>query len=85
MAYMAAVRLGSPETTEAELRRAVAAAQGADRPCGTFRRGERDPASRGMGMTDEMPISHYFKRLILIDRQFGDADHHLREMAGTSP
>ena len=36
-------------------------------------------------MTDEMPISHYFKRLILIDSQFGDAEHHLRELAGTTP
>jgi alkylation response protein AidB-like acyl-CoA dehydrogenase len=32
----------------------------------------------GMGMTDEMPISHYFKRLTLIDTLFGNRDHHQR-------
>lgn len=32
----------------------------------------------GMGMTDEMPISHYFKRLTMIDAQFGNVDYWLR-------
>lgn len=32
----------------------------------------------GMGMTWEMPISHYAKRLIMIDHQLGDEDHHLQ-------
>ena len=85
MAYMAAVRLGSPETAEAELRRAVAAAKVQIGRAGRFVGENAIQLHGGMGMTDEMPISHYFKRLILIDRQFGDADHHLREMAGTSP
>ena len=31
----------------------------------------------GIGMTWEMPISHYAKRLVMIDHQFGDEDHHL--------
>ena len=31
----------------------------------------------GMGVTDELAVSHYFKRLTLIDLTFGDADHHL--------
>lgn len=31
----------------------------------------------GIGMTWELPLSHYAKRLILIDHQFGDEDHHL--------
>ncbi len=35
----------------------------------------------GMGMTDELPVGHYFKRLTMIDRQFGDRDHHLRRLA----
>ena len=85
MAYMAAVRLGSPETTEAELRRAVAAAKVQIGRAGRFVGENAIQLHGGMGMTDEMPVSHYFKRLILIDRQFGDADHHLREMAGTTP
>jgi len=31
----------------------------------------------GMGMTEELKISHTFRRLTLIAQQFGDADHHL--------
>jgi alkylation response protein AidB-like acyl-CoA dehydrogenase len=30
----------------------------------------------GMGVTDELPISHYFKRLTAIDMTFGDAHFH---------
>ncbi len=32
----------------------------------------------GMGMTDELPIGHYFKRLSMIDTMFGNADFHLK-------
>ena len=32
----------------------------------------------GMGMTDELNIGHYFKRLTIIDTMFGNVDHHLR-------
>ena len=31
----------------------------------------------GMGMTEELHIAHYFKRLMVIDSQFGNMDHHL--------
>jgi len=31
----------------------------------------------GMGMSWEMPLGHFAKRLISIDHEFGDADHHL--------
>lgn len=32
----------------------------------------------GMGMTDELNVGHYFKRLTMIDTLFGSTDHHLR-------
>jgi alkylation response protein AidB-like acyl-CoA dehydrogenase len=32
----------------------------------------------GIGMTDELGISHYFKRLLLLNTLFGDSEHHLR-------
>ena len=35
----------------------------------------------GMGMTEELRIGHYFKRLLVIDAQFGNADHHLQKFA----
>ena len=31
----------------------------------------------GMGVTDELNVSHYFKRLTAIGATFGDADYHL--------
>ncbi|HZZ12220.1 MAG TPA: acyl-CoA dehydrogenase [Paraburkholderia sp.] len=31
----------------------------------------------GIGMTWELPLAHYAKRLIMIDHQLGDEDHHL--------
>jgi len=31
----------------------------------------------GIGMTWELPLPHYAKRLVMIDHQFGDEDHHL--------
>ena len=31
----------------------------------------------GMGVVDELIVSHYFKRLTMIDLTFGDADYHL--------
>jgi alkylation response protein AidB-like acyl-CoA dehydrogenase len=35
----------------------------------------------GMGMSDELKLGHYFKRLTMIDTLFGDADHHLDRFA----
>lgn len=32
----------------------------------------------GMGMTEELPVGRYFKRLTVIEAQLGSADHHLR-------
>jgi pimeloyl-CoA dehydrogenase small subunit len=35
----------------------------------------------GVGVTMEYKIGHYFKRLTMIEQQFGDADYHLRRVA----
>ena len=35
----------------------------------------------GMGMTDELAISHYFKRATVIEAEFGTVDHHLARFA----
>jgi pimeloyl-CoA dehydrogenase small subunit len=35
----------------------------------------------GIGMTMEYKAGHYFKRLTMIEQQFGDWRHHLRELA----
>ena len=38
----------------------------------------------GIGMAWELPLGHYAKRLILIDHELGDADHHLGRYIGLS-
>ncbi len=35
----------------------------------------------GMGMTEELKISHTFRRLTMATQRFGDADHHLERYA----
>jgi alkylation response protein AidB-like acyl-CoA dehydrogenase len=35
----------------------------------------------GMGMSEELKISHTFRCLTVLARQFGDADHHLARLA----
>lgn len=37
-----------------------------------------------MGMTDELPIGHYFRRAAVIQNQFGPADQHLARYAATA-
>ena len=38
----------------------------------------------GIGMTWELPLSHYAKRLVMIDHQLGDEDHHLQRYMALS-
>lgn len=38
----------------------------------------------GMGMTDELDVGHYMKRLMMIDTCFGNADYHQRRFAALS-
>lgn len=38
----------------------------------------------GMGLTEEYPASHYFARLGMFERMFGDGDDHLQRFASLS-
>lgn len=38
----------------------------------------------GMGMTEELKVSHTFRRLTMIAQQFGDAEHHLERFSKLS-
>jgi hypothetical protein len=38
----------------------------------------------GMGMTDELVLSHWFKRLLAIEASLGDTDTHLQRFAALS-
>jgi alkylation response protein AidB-like acyl-CoA dehydrogenase len=34
----------------------------------------------GLGMTEEYPVGHYFKRLVAIEKAYGDCDYHLQQI-----
>ncbi|MGH6876025.1 MAG: acyl-CoA dehydrogenase family protein, partial [Rhizomicrobium sp.] len=38
----------------------------------------------GMGMTDELALGHYFKRVTMIDTLYGNVHHHLKRYASLS-
>jgi alkylation response protein AidB-like acyl-CoA dehydrogenase len=61
----------------AERRRAIAAAKTLIGQAGRFVGQQAVQLHGGIGVTDEASVSHYFKRLTLINATFGDADHHL--------
>jgi alkylation response protein AidB-like acyl-CoA dehydrogenase len=75
MALLAAVKLGSGDA--AERRRAVSAAKYRVGQAARFVGQQAVQLHGGMGVTDELPAAHYFKRLSLIELTLGDADHHL--------
>ena len=75
MAMLAAVKLGSQDA--AERRRAVSAAKYRVNQAARYIGQQAVQLHGGMGVTDELPASHYFKRLATIELTLGDADHHL--------
>jgi alkylation response protein AidB-like acyl-CoA dehydrogenase len=83
MALLAAVRLAGAARdpadggATAERRRAVAAAKYRVGQAARFVGQQAIQLHGGMGVTDELPASHYFKRLSTIELTLGDADHHL--------
>ena len=79
MALLAAVRLA--EGGDAERRRAVSAAKYRVGQAARFIGQQAIQLHGGMGVTDELPASHYFKRLSMIELTLGDSDHHLARFA----
>lgn len=79
MAYRAAVLADAREP--ADRARAVSAAKAWIGKTGRKVGQDAIQMHGGMGMTDEMPVSHYFKRLTMIDTLFGDVRHHRRRFA----
>ncbi len=75
MALLAAVKLGSEDA--GERRRAVSAAKYRINLAARFIGQQAVQLHGGMGVTDELPAAHYFKRLATIELTLGDADHHL--------
>lgn len=64
-------------TDRAERERALSAAKVTMGRIGALVAEESIQLHGGIGMTWELPLSHYAKRLVMVDHQFGDEDHHL--------
>ncbi len=62
-------------------RKAIAAAKARIGQCGLYVGQQAVQLHGGMGASDELPISHYLKRLRMLDMRFGNADHHLASYA----
>ncbi len=71
----AAAMLDHPARAARE--RALSAAKYTIGRVGTMAAEEFIQLHGGIGMTWELPLAHYAKRLVMIDHQLGDADHHL--------
>lgn len=78
MTYMVNMKLADAEI---ERRKAAAGAKVQIGKSGRFVGQEAVQLHGGMGMTEELNVGHYFKRLTMIDIQFGNVDHHLKRFA----
>jgi len=79
IACLAAVKIDTAEA--AERRRVVSAAKIKIADAARHVSQEAVQLHGGMGMTEELKISHTFRRLTMIAQAFGDADHHLARFA----
>jgi alkylation response protein AidB-like acyl-CoA dehydrogenase len=73
MTCLATLSLGRPASERA---RAVAAAKVFVSRAARYVGQSAIQLHGGMGMTDELAVSHYFRRATTIESQFGTADHH---------
>ena len=76
MAYMATMKVDDADA--AERARAVSAAKVQIGKSGRFVGQQSVQLHGGMGMTDELNVGHYFKRLTMIETMLGNQDHHLK-------
>ena len=82
MSYLAAMRCTSQDATER--RRALSAAKVVTGRAARFIGQQAVQLHGGMGMTDELVVSHWFKRLTAIEMLFGDSDTHLQQFIEAS-
>jgi alkylation response protein AidB-like acyl-CoA dehydrogenase len=80
MAILAASKVDTAGST-AERQRAVSAAKVKIADAARIVSQEAVQLHGGMGMTEELKISHTFRRLTTLGQRFGDADHHLERYA----
>jgi alkylation response protein AidB-like acyl-CoA dehydrogenase len=75
MAELAAEALAIEDATERRLR--ISAAKTLVSQAARFVGQQAVQLHGGIGVTNELNVSHYFRRLTLIAASFGDVDHHL--------
>lgn len=81
MALMVTLKL---DENEAERKKAASAAKVQIGKAGRFVGQNAVQVHGGMGMTDELNVGHYFKRLTMLDALYGNVDHHLKRYAQLS-
>ncbi len=81
MTYMVNLKL---EENEAERIKAAAGAKVQIGKAGRYVGQQAVQLHGGMGMTDELNVGHYFKRLTMIDTQFGNVDHQLKRYSNAA-
>ena len=80
--YMAAIRMSEGDGAEAT--KALSALKVQIGKGGRFVGQNAIQLHGGMGMTDELNVGHYFKRITAIEMLFGNADHHLRKYSSAA-
>jgi alkylation response protein AidB-like acyl-CoA dehydrogenase len=75
LATLAAVKVSSPNPEER--RRTLSAAKARIGQAARYIGQQAVQLHGGMGVTDELPVAHMFKRLTMIELSLGDTDHHL--------
>lgn len=75
MATLAAVKVSSDDAEER--RRTVSAAKARIGQAARYIGQQAVQLHGGMGVTNELPAAHMFKRLTMIELSLGDTDHHL--------
>lgn len=81
MAYFAAAKV-SLDGRDAR-KSAIAAARAAVAEASRFVGKNAVQLHGGMGVTDELNVSHYVKRLTMLNQTYGDYEHHLARYAET--
>ena len=84
MSYLAAMSAGGKDVRER--RRAISAAKVVVGQACRYVSQQAVQLHGGMGMTDELAVTHYFRRLLAIEVSLGDTEHHLeRFVANGAP
>ncbi|MGZ0187644.1 MAG: acyl-CoA dehydrogenase family protein [Alphaproteobacteria bacterium] len=82
MAMMAAMRVADEDVSERQ--KAASATKVQIAKSARFVGQQSIQLHGGIGMTDEYAAGHFFKRLTMIDRSFGDGDFHLARFGDLS-